>query len=103
MELVGDHERTAIAEAAHVADGSRWPSFFVYDPADPTSPDVVFEGATELPAHSADAMWAALQHWCKLLTNVRRALADATWQVNVDDVDIPWDENTGFDPAVAQG
>ena len=37
-------------------------------------------------------MWAAVQYWCRLLSEARRALPGADWQVRVDDRDMPWDE-----------
>jgi hypothetical protein len=74
--------------------------FCVYPTDDDTEPGVVFEGATKLPLCSVDAMWAALQHWCRLLSEVRRALPNTTWRVHVDDHDIPWvEELRSFDPS----
>ena len=82
------------------AAGLNWESFCIYDPADPTSPDAVFEGATKLPDNSEDAVWIGLQHWCKLLSAIRLAVPDSDWHVHVDDHDIPWDESAGeFDPS----
>jgi hypothetical protein len=75
--------------------------FCVYATNDPTEPGVVFEGATKLPLCTEDAFRAALQYWCRLLTEVRRVLPGATWHVHVDDRDIAWvDELRAFDPSV---
>ncbi len=72
----------------------------VYPAGGGTEPGVVFEGATKLPLCSEDAMWAAAQHWCRLLSEIRRMLPGAAWRVHVDDHHIPWDEDRGaFDPA----
>lgn len=80
--------------------GLNWESFCVYDPANPTTRDAVFEGATKLPDNSEDAVWFGLQHWCKLLTAVRHAITDSDWHVHVDDHDIPWDASAcEFDPS----
>ncbi len=75
-------------------------AFCVY-PADAgTEPGVVFEGATKLPTNSEEAFWAALQYWCRLVTEVRRVLPDAKWAVHVDDHDIRWDpDRREYDPA----
>jgi len=90
-----------IAERERTGEGFRWESFCVYDPDDPTEPGIIFEGATKLPDNSEDAIWEGLQHWCRLLTEVRRALPGTKWRVHVDDHDIPWDEETkAFDPWV---
>lgn len=66
-----------------------------------TGPGVVFEGATKLTLCSEDAMWADVKHWCRLLSDMRRILRDAAWQVDIDDHEIPWDEDRlEFDPSV---
>jgi hypothetical protein len=80
--------------------GHNGENFCIYDRSDPTEPGVVFEGATKLPDNSEDALWELLQHWCKLLSEVRRAVPSAEWHVHVDDHDIPWnDEEQAFDPS----
>ncbi|MEM8550662.1 MAG: hypothetical protein AAGF10_07715 [Verrucomicrobiota bacterium] len=82
-------------------DGPNWESFCVYDPADPTSPDVIFEGATKLPDNSEDACWVGLQHWANALTQIRLVLPEAAWDFRVEDHDIYWDERTQqYDPSV---
>lgn len=88
-----------LAERERTGEGYNWESFTVYDPSDPTEPGVVFEGATKLPDNSEDAMWVGVQHWCALLTQLRRSLPGASWQVHVDDHDIAWDEELDeYDP-----
>ena len=42
--------------------GDFWESFCIYDSAQPSGPTVVFEGATQLPDSSEEAVWAGLQH-----------------------------------------
>jgi hypothetical protein len=74
--------------------------FCVYPTDARTEPGVVFEGATKLPLCSEDAMWAAVQYWCRLLSAIRQDLKGAKWDVRVDDHDIPWVEKSReFDPA----
>jgi hypothetical protein len=76
-------------------------AFCVYDPDEPSEPGVVFEGATKLPSNSEEAFWAAIQHWCQLLTEIRRIIPDADWHVHIDDHDIWWDpEMRDYDPSV---
>ena len=90
----------AIENYLQTGDGYNWESFCIYDPNDPTEPDVVFEGATKLPDNSEDAVWGGLQHWCAALTEIRRIIPDADWDVHVDDHEIQWDEAVGaFDPS----
>jgi hypothetical protein len=85
-----------VAEEEYNGEG-----FCVYSTEDPAEPGVVFEGATKLPLCTEDAFWAALQYWCRLLSEVRRVVPGATWQVHVDDHDIAWVEGLrAFDPSV---
>ena len=76
-------------------------SFCVYPASVAREPGVVFAGATKLPSRPAAAMWTAVQYWCRLLSEVRGLLPDATWHVHVDDHTIPWsEESQAFDPAL---
>ncbi len=64
------------------------------------SPDVVLNGATKLPGSTEDVFWDAVQHWCQALSEIRRLLPDASWDVHVDDHEIQWDESKQvFDPS----
>ena len=84
-----------------VDKGPSWESFLVYDPAQPTKPGVVFEGATGLPSSSEEDLWGAVQLWCALLTEIRRQFPDATWSLRLDDHDIHWDpDRREYDPSV---
>jgi hypothetical protein len=81
-------------------DGHNWESFCIYDPKNPSEYDVVFEGATNLPDNSEDAIWIGVQHWCSALTEIRKVIPDASWDVHVDDHEIQWDHHAGvFDPS----
>src|SRR4051812_34844377 len=91
---------TQIDDYNRTGDGYNWESFCIYDPDDPTEPDIIFEGATKLPDNSEHAVWDGLQHWCRALTEIRHVLAGANWDVHVDDHDIPWiDATNEYDPS----
>jgi hypothetical protein len=78
----------------------RWngEDFCLYQPPF-DSPDTVLEGATRLPDQDEDIFWVAVRHWCQALSEIRRLLPDAEWDVHVDDLDIFWDaERQVFDP-----
>jgi hypothetical protein len=80
-----------IAKLGIGEDEYRGEGFCVYD--EDTEPGVVFEGATKLPfTDDDDVVWAALEHWCALLSEVRRVIEGATWEVHVDEAHVPWDE-----------
>jgi len=89
-----------IEEYCATGHGLNWESFCVYDKRDSTEWDVIFEGATKLPDNSEDAAWVGLQHWCQLLTEIRRNLSEASWEVQVEDHPIVWDEDQrAYDPS----
>jgi hypothetical protein len=89
-----------IKERERTRKGPNWSSFFVYDSASPSEPGVIFEGATQLPDNRAKNLWIGVQHWCALLTEIRRVLPDADWDVHIDDHDICWDNaHQEFDPS----
>ena len=76
-------------------------AFCLYDTDEDTEPGVVFEGATKLPSNSDEVIWAAVQHWCRLLSEVRRVLPDADCRVHIDDHEITWNEELrAFDPSL---
>ena len=70
--------------------------------------DAALLGTTTLPEQDPFATFLGLAHWCRALTDVRRALPGSTWQVSVDDEPVPWDDEAGFgwpeqrDPATLQ-
>ena len=80
--------------------GDFWESFSIYDAADPSQPNVIFEGATGIPDSSEEAIWAGLQHWCEAITQIRRKVVGAEWSVHMDDHDITWDDSAQeYDPS----
>jgi hypothetical protein len=89
-----------IAECG-VAEGEfNGEDFCVYPIDADTEQGVVLEGATKLPLCSEGAFAAAVQYWCRLLSELRRVMPNTSWRVHVDDHDIAWDEELGtFDPA----
>ena len=99
--VVARYPVEALIAECGVADGEfHGEAFCVYPSDAETEPGVVFEGATKLPLCSEEAMWAAVQYWCRLLSELRRAVPGASWRVHVDDHDIEWDEELGaFDPS----
>jgi len=81
--------------------GDNWESFCIYDSADPTEFGIVFEGATRLPDNTPDSTWRGVQHWCKLLSEIRRIVPHADWNVHVDDHDMVWNtERHEYDPSL---
>lgn len=67
--------------------------FCIYDPSDPTEPNMIFEGATRLPDNDNDASHQLAEHWCELLSKIRVVLSAADWHVHIDDTDIFWNES----------
>ncbi|UZN03621.1 hypothetical protein [Cellulomonas sp. S1-8] len=58
--------------------------------------DGALHGTTTLPAQDPFATLLGLAHWCRALTEVRRALPGTSWQVGVDGDPVPWDDEVGF-------
>ena len=81
-----------IEEYLNTGEGHNWTSFDVYDPETLTEPDVIFEGSTELPNNSSDAMFDGVDHWASLLSDIRNVIEDAEWHVHVDDHVLVWDQ-----------
>ena len=93
--------RDHVEQHVQTSKGHNGENFHLYEPSELTEPSVVFEGATKLPDNSGDALWELIQHWCQLLSEVRRVLPSASWDVHVDDHDITWDEEQqAYDPSV---
>jgi hypothetical protein len=91
--------REQVERYVQTRQGHNGENFCIYDRNDPTEPGIIFEGATKLPDISENALWELLQHWCKLVSEVRRAVPGAEWHVNVDDHDIEWNEESqAYDP-----
>ena len=85
-----DHDVSALIDVyEETGEGYSWESFTIYEETDE---GVIFEGATKLPANSAEAVVAGLEHWLKALTQIRLTLTGATWKVQVEDDDVPWNE-----------
>jgi hypothetical protein len=86
---------------AETGRGANWESFVVFDPADPSGPDVIFEGATYVNDHRPEHALAVLRHWCAALSALRHALPDAAWDVALGERPVRWDPATeAFDPSV---
>jgi hypothetical protein len=80
-------ERTAIdALVGQYSGGPTGEALGVSDSLNPSHPRVIFEGTTEATGDD-------LRYWCMALSEIRRVLADATWQVLVDGRAIPWNED----------
>lgn len=67
---------------------------FTLDPSDPDEPDVIFSGSVRLISE-AEAEEDA-RYWADCLTDIRRILEDAAWQVFFGDQLLSWDEDDGF-------
>jgi hypothetical protein len=99
-EVVGRYSVKEQVEA-YIWTGIGWSGedFCLYDPPF-DEPEIVLEGATRLPDSSQKELWAAVNHWCRALSEIRRLLSDTIWHVHVDEHVIPWDEEQReFDPS----
>lgn len=70
--------------------------FYVYD-YDDSEPKVIFYGSTKLPlSNNIEETIIAVIHWAACLSDIRRAIPDAQWDVNMDDTDLIWDDSEGW-------
>ncbi|MFF4173889.1 hypothetical protein [Streptomyces sp. NPDC001744] len=59
-------------------------------------PDGIVAGSTRVPL-DPDRALPVIAHVLDSVTELRRALPGAEWHVHVDDLDVPWDEDGGYD------
>jgi hypothetical protein len=85
-DLIEEYLRTGV--------GWNWESFSFYDANEPSELDVILEGSTKLPDNNEEAFWQGLQHWCNLLSEIRRILPNTSWAVQLEDREISWNEAT---------
>ena len=64
-----------------------------------SSEDTVLQGSTALPAGS-DVVYDILCYWLECLTELTRYLQGCQWHVNLDDMDLTWDEDSGWLPDI---
>lgn len=87
-----------IEEYLKTGKGHNWTSFDIYERENPAEADVIFEGSTQLPGNSADAMFDGVDHWASLLADIRNVIEGASWHVHVDDHVLVWnEENLEYD------
>ncbi|MDR2924371.1 MAG: hypothetical protein LBU76_00155 [Azoarcus sp.] len=70
--------------------------FCVYE-YDSEEPEVIFNGSTGLPMsfNPMNTVKACL-YWVDCLTEIRNIVKDANWSVNMDDTELEWDEEEGW-------
>jgi hypothetical protein len=95
--LVAEYSVDAeIEKYLKTGEGLNWESFSFIPSKEP---QVILSGSTKLPNNTPDADWIAVQHWCKLLSAIRRAVPEATWNVRVQNHRMHWDANAlCYDP-----
>jgi hypothetical protein len=92
-KLIADYSvDEEIEKYIRTGKGYNWTSFYVYDSENPTEENVIFEGSTQLPDNSEEAMWEGVQHWSSLLSQIRCVISDAEWHVHIDDHVLLWDD-----------
>ncbi|MEU9793776.1 hypothetical protein AB0E27_24640 [Streptomyces sparsogenes] len=69
-------------------------SLYLYDHG-ASEPDEILTGSTKLP-RAPDRLLPVVAHVLDSVTELRRALPDADWQVHIDDLDIPWEGDRGY-------
>jgi len=87
----------AIEKYMETGEGLNWESFGFYD--EPYDPGVILKGSTSLPDNTPEAVWIGTQLWCSALSEIRRAVKNAAWEVQVEDRQLWWDDSKqAYDP-----
>lgn len=82
--------------------GELYEGFCIYDLdsfRDESEENVIFSGATKLPTVEGDdisILFDIVSYWIKCLDEITRALPGAEWEVNLDDMEMVWDEEKGW-------
>ena len=53
--------------------------------------DTILEGSAELPCETEDALATAIEHWCNVVSALRREIHKALWEVRAGDREIHYD------------
>ncbi|MFE3172256.1 hypothetical protein ACFXPA_16700 [Amycolatopsis sp. NPDC059090] len=69
-------------------------SLFLYEEGG-SEPDAIVAGSTKMP-FDLDRVIPVLGQVLGSVTELRRAIPDAEWRVQLDDFEIPWDEHEGY-------
>jgi hypothetical protein len=91
---IAKHPPPVIGDGSDATAHLQWEGFCVYPRTERTEPQRIFEGATKLSGGGSEDLWRRVQHWCALLTDIRRAVPDARWDVTVEDHQIIWEEKS---------
>ncbi|MDR1180173.1 MAG: hypothetical protein LBK44_06675 [Spirochaetales bacterium] len=75
----------------------RGEDFCIYE-YDNEDPEAIFSGSTKLPASlNPIHTYQACIYWAKCLTEIRKIVKDAQWNVSMDEFELEWDEEKGWD------
>lgn len=69
-------------------------SLYLYAPAG-CEPDEIIAGSTKMP-RVFERLMPVIDHVLDSVTELRRTLPGAAWEVHMDDVEFPWDEAEGY-------
>lgn len=59
---------------------------------------IIFSGSIKLPlTNQVEDTYIGALHWASCLTEIRKVISDAQWDVSIDDVDLSWSETNGWE------
>ena len=91
-----DVERTAVHQVVDSTNAAapfeEQEGLCLYDRLDDGT---VLSGSTKLPAEE-ELVLPSLVHWLAAVTELRCAVPDADWTFTLDDIEIEWDDHTGY-------
>lgn len=63
---------------------------------DTSGPQTELQGSSKLIVDDPIEIMEWVAYLLNTLTQMRRLLPDADWQVHIDDLDVPWDDAEGY-------
>ena len=72
-------------------EGANWSPFFFY-PKDKLESGEILAGSTELPDTTEEVMIEGAKHFLKALSEIRRCIPDAQYDISINDAEVTRDE-----------
>jgi hypothetical protein len=88
-----------IKQFEETGQGIHWRPWSFLPEEEFSSADTILEGSAELPCESDESLAAAIEHWCNVVSALRREIPKALWVVRIEDYEIKYDYRTDrYDP-----
>ena len=80
--------------------GIRWRPWHWLNEEEYSAADTILEGSAALPCETEEGLATAIDHWCNVVSALRREIHKALWEVRIGDREIKYDYRSDrYDPA----